>query len=186
MLNGTMVWIDVETFGLNPERDPLLEIGFCIATPSGLKIESKNFLVWSPVHNARWEKTSGWVRKTHGESGLITDCKEFGITPDKAERKIINWLDMAGISQENKDRNHLCGSSVHFDRAVIEAQMPYILDAFHYRMVDVSTLKLLCAELNPEVFSHVPHKKMNHRVLKDIDDSIGEYQFYRENFLHES
>lgn len=186
-------WCDVETFGLDPDNDPLLEVAFAI-TDLHLEIEAHiSIPIWSSVHREHLrslydksdsgDKNAAVVVKMHEKSELFKDAQTIGISPVIAERQIHDWLISEGVYDQ---KDPLCGSSVAFDRSMLQAQMPLVADLFHYRNIDVSSVKELCARFNPVMFSHLNEDvsaKKEHRALPDILDTLLELGWYMDNFF---
>lgn len=185
------VLIDTETFGLNEETDPILEVGFKVYDLDFNELGNFERLIWMEHYKARYLKEQAektFVYDMHAKSGLWDDIfnipDSLDISPLTVERQAIEWLKKAGVTKDDP----MVGSSVQFDRLMFRSQMPGIESMFSYRNIDISTLKELCRRLNPNVYKHldtVPAKK-NHRVLDDIDDTVDELKFYIENFLFEA
>lgn len=185
-------WVDIETFGLDPENDPIIELGIRVTDLNLNVIDSQSWLVWSPGHFKRYEELvktahkgnegSRYVLDMHTENKLFTDAKSRGVLPHQAEDGAVQWLETKGFT-----KLPMCGSSVDFDRKFILAQMPRLAQAFHYRVIDNSTLKELCRRYNPELFAKAPEAKYvapnHHRVSLCLEDTIAEFRFYRDEFL---
>lgn len=178
-----MVWVDLETMGLDADADPIMEIGFRITTPYLETIDEFEMLVWdSPFYENAWAETSDFVKEMHTKSGLLEECQARGADVATAHEDVMHWLSGHGIQKDEP----LCGSSVQFDRGFLEAQYPEVHELFHYRNIDVSTVKELCRRLNPRVYSFLEREapaKKAHRVLSDLTDTINEFGFYAREFL---
>jgi oligoribonuclease len=180
------VFCDVETTGLEPDSHLLLEVGFIITDAELNKIDDFDVQIWdSPMYDDFWASDSvpEVVRMMHTSSGLIDACRSEGLTQEDAEAQIRGFLEGYGVSPEG---DPLVGSSVAFDRNFLALHMPHVASMFHYRNIDVSTVKELCARLNPTLFSKLDDETANrkmHRVLGDLEDTIGELKWYIDNFL---
>lgn len=189
-----LIWVDIETFGLNVETDFILEVGFRITDLELETIDDLQVSIWeTPGYDKRLEEltTDSWVYKTHTESGLFRACQAEGLTMDEADDRIRTFLSGYGIGKtDNKDdKEPLCGSSVQFDRSFLAYWLPDVEALFHYRNIDNSTIKELCRRYNRRIYSLLdetvkPEKK--HRVLPDLTDTINEFSYYRDNFLWEA
>lgn len=183
------VWVDLETTGLSTEFDVPLELGIVLTDKWGGVIAEESWLIW--------EGTTHWklamdnavvtevVNKMHLKSKLWTDLNtKETVTCRQAEEYALNFLDNNNVKHGDLP---MCGSSIGFDRSFLSVYMPNLERNFHYRNIDVSTLKLLCMDLNPEMYakmdSHYPNPLKMHRVIPDCYDTIAEYKFYVENFL---
>ncbi len=172
-----LVWLDMEMTGLDPERERILEMAV-IVTDGDL-----NTLAESPVwvvhqSDALLDAMDDWCKATHGRSGLI-------------ERVRASTLDEAGLEAEAlafmqqwvpERSSPMCGNSIGQDRRFMVRYMPALEAWFHYRNIDVSTLKELCRRWKPEVAKGFV-KKSDHTALADIRESIEELKYYREHFI---
>lgn len=183
-----LVWGDVETFGLNAATDFILELGLRITDLNLNTLAHKEWLIWEEgIYDYRYkqlvkdaeakEENALWVLDTHTHSNLFNDARS-GQTPISAEREAIQWL-----AENHATGQPFCGSSVRLDRNMLDMQMPELNETFHYRIIDTSTLKELCRRYNKRVWEHVLGKNEEHRVKPDIEESIEEFRFYRDNFL---
>ena len=183
-----LIWTDVESFGLNPVSDPLLEVGFVI-TDLDLEPVQDLFhcLIWEPgLHDKRYEEARAnpldeYVLEMHTKNNLFVEAQAKGLSLLDAEEAMLEWCDANNIENGVEP---LCGSSVDFDLKMLTMQFPYVSDRFHYRVINVSTLKELCKRYQPEMYAKmdVEARKL-HRVLPDLEDTIAEYNWYMENFL---
>jgi oligoribonuclease len=182
-----MVFVDLETMGLDPEKDPIIEMGFRIIESETLNVvDDFEICIWeSPYFDQCWENAVQFVKDMHQKSGLHVDGVAMpggALTPADALDEASHWLKGHGVSTEEP----MCGSSVQFDRGMLFEQYPDIHNLFGYRNIDISTLKELCRRLNSSVYERLeevaPAKKL-HRVISDLDDTIAEFAFYRNEFL---
>ena len=172
-----LVWIDLEMTGLDPEHDTILEIA-TIVTDANLNVLAEGPSI--AVHQAD-EVLNGmnaWCIEHHGTSGLTERCRSSEFSLEQAEQATIDfleqWLD-AGTSP-------ICGNSVGQDRRFLVKYMPKLEDFFHYRTIDVSTIKELSRRWQPSVLDRV-HKKGAHLALDDIRESIEELKVYKSAFF---
>lgn len=185
MTDKYRVWVDLETTGLDVDKDSILEIGVMITDLMG----EPEAIFSKIVHPASslWEpKLDSFVRNMHTQNGLISEIKKnTGMYVEYVEADVLAFLDdFYGISPlEEKSLGPIHGSSVHFDKKFIDKYMPNLSKLFTHRIVDNSSLKELCRTLNPEVYAKLPDSDAYHRAVPDLIDSINEFKFYRDNFL---
>lgn len=175
--NDRLIWIDLEMTGLDTDRDEILEIA-TVVTDSQLNVlaEGPELAIAHPL--ATLEAMDDWNRNQHGKSGLWRRVLEEGVPLAEAEAQTLAFLQAwvpAGVSP-------MCGNSICQDRRFMARHMPGLEDYFHYRNLDVSTLKELCRRWKPEVAKGF-QKKADHTALTDIRESIAELRYYRDNFL---
>lgn len=199
MADEKMLWIDLETTGLEPTKDVILELGLMITDKFGDEIASGSWLVGSklPYYDAAVQRghCNEIVSEMHEANGLWDDWEEAinsdletrnAMLPRAVEHKAIEFLKDAGIEP---GKLPMCGSSVgSLDRPMLMEHMPKLLEFFHYRIIDISTVRALADMHNPHIGRAGDHKKFEssdvpHRVLYDINYSIFEYKHYLENFL---
>ena len=168
-----LIWIDCEMTGLVPERDQLLEIA-AVVTDAELNIlaRSPEFAIRQPL--AVLEAMDDWNRNTHSRSGLWQRVLDSPYTAAQAEAQMIAFL------SEWVDANcsPMCGNSICQDRRFLARLMPRLEAYFHYRNIDVSTLKELCRRWNPALLEGFS-KKGAHTALADIEESVAELAYYR-------
>ncbi len=168
-----ILWIDMEMTGLDPEKDTILELA-AIVTDSDLQIleEMPEIVV---QHSANeFDIMDRWCQKQHSKSGLWKKALDSVISTEEAEKTLIKF---AKQFFNKKDKAIIAGNSIWQDRRFIINHMPRLEEYLHYRMIDVSSLKLLCRNWYPKL--HGPKKKENHRAMDDIKESIEELNFYR-------
>jgi oligoribonuclease len=182
---GSMVWVDIETTGLNPSEDIILEIGLVITDFEGRVKDTWRSLVYEGDWAYGIEAMSDLVKVMHQKSGLLDEFMDTAMEDrcdlTRVSEMAIEWLGEHGLKA---GEHPMCGSSVHFDRRFLEYWGSDLVDWFHYRNVDVSTLKTICEMVNPPVAKNIPEKTGTHRPITDLDSSINEYRFYLDNFLH--
>jgi oligoribonuclease len=178
-----LIWLDLETFGLDPIQHPILEIGLRITDLELKTIDDYHDIIWIQNNYERRRKAADtYVQKMHETSGLWKEAETVGSHPEIVAEHVLDWLD----KHDANIGDPVCGSSVQFDRAMLAAQMPDINNMFSYRNIDISTLKELCARYNPRVYSKLDestHPRKAHRVMPDLADTINEARFYFDNFL---
>jgi oligoribonuclease len=169
--SNRLVWIDLETTGLDPARDRIMEIAVVITSSDLVEIAAMDRQIWlSPSELALMTPV---VQEMHGASGLTAACEaaDPGITHAAIAEQVVSFMGQhvdAGTSP-------LCGNSVWFDRGFLAHSMGIIMQSLHYRIVDVSSVKELARRWSPEI---VPKKKLAHRALDDVRESIDEARTY--------
>lgn len=173
-----LIWIDLEMTGLSPENDRIIEIATVI-TDQNLNVLEEGPVISVSQPNALLDVMDKWNTHQHGKSGLTIRVRESDITEDLAEQQTIEflrqWID-AGQSP-------MCGNTICQDRRFLARYMPELEAFFHYRNLDVSTLKELAKRWNPKVLEGVV-KSGQHLALADIYESINELKHYRDFFLN--
>ncbi|WP_448547344.1 oligoribonuclease [Thalassotalea fusca] len=172
-----LIWLDLEMTGLDPEHDVILEIA-SIVTDSELNILAEGPVFAIGQSSDVLDNMSEWCVEHHGKSGLTQRCRDSKVTIEEASEKTIEFLKLyvpAGVSP-------MCGNSIGQDRRFINKYMPEFEKYFHYRNLDVSTVKELARRWKPEVLELVV-KKGVHLALDDIRESIAELKVYREHFF---
>lgn len=174
-----LVWIDLEMTGLDPEKERIIEIA-TIVTDSELNTLAEGPVIAIHQSDELMDAMDEWCTKTHGENGLTARVKESAITEREAELATIDFIKQ----YVDKGCSPLCGNTIGQDRRFLVKYMPELEDFFHYRNLDVSTLKELVRRWKPEIKSGFT-KKGTHLALDDIRDSIEELKYYREHFIKE-
>ncbi len=173
---GPLLWLDLEMTGLDPERNVILEIGSVI-TDAELNIlaEGPVMAVYQP--ESELSKMDSWCVKHHGKSGLTQRVRDSKILLPQAESETLAFLKKHCKANDSP----LCGNSIGQDRRFLAKFMPALEGFFHYRNVDVSTIKELVRRWYPNV--KLPKKNKTHQVLDDIRESIEELRFYRKTIF---
>jgi oligoribonuclease len=171
-----LIWIDLEMTGLDTINDHILEIA-TIITDGDLRIleEGPVFTIYQPKEEL--DKMGDWCQKQHRKSGLLERVAKKGVSLSIAEKGTLDFLKRyvaSGVSP-------MCGSSICQDRRFLAREMPQLESYFHYRHIDVSTLKELALRWSPSL-PKFP-KKSKHLALEDIKDSIDELKYYRERLF---
>ena len=172
-----LVWIDLEMTGLDPDRNLIIEIA-TVVTDKHLAILAEGPVFAIHQSDAVLDAMDEWNTRQHGESGLTDRVRESTVTEAEAEQATLRFLRRyaeAGASP-------MCGNGICQDRRFLVRHMPELAKYFHYRNLDVSTLKILARLWSPNVADQF-EKQSTHLALADINDSIRELRFYRERLL---
>ena len=175
--DDNLVWLDCEMTGLDPEKERLIEIAVVVTGPQLTpRVEGPVLVIHQPdeVLNAM----DAWNKGTHGRSGLIGKVKASTLTEAEAEAQLIAFLQR----YVSKGVSPMCGNSIGQDRRFLVKYMPKLEAFFHYRNVDVSTLKELARRWRPEVVEGFK-KQQAHTALADVQESIDELAHYRQHFI---
>ena len=172
-----LVWLDCEMSGLEPEADRLLEIAV-IVTNANLDVRVEGPVLVIHQSDETLNKMDAWNKGTHGKSGLIEKVKASTVTEAQAEVILVDFLK----KYVSKSVAPMCGNTIGQDRRLLVRYMPKLEGFFHYRNIDVSTLKELAKRWRPEVASGFK-KAQAHTALADVHESIDELVYYREHFL---
>jgi len=172
-----LIWLDLEMTGLNPDTDRIIEIA-TIITDKDLNILAEGPVLAINQPDAVLAAMDDWNQKHHGESGLIERVKASNINDTEAERLTIAFLQQ----WVPENTSPLCGNSIGQDRRFLYRYMPKLEAYFHYRNIDVSTIKELAARWAPEIKNGF-NKESKHQALDDIIESIEELRYYREHFI---
>ena len=178
--DGNLIWIDLEMTGLDTLNDSIIEIA-TIVTDSRLNELAEGPVIAIGQSQATMDAMDEWNTRQHGESGLTARVLESTATAADAEEETIRFLSAwveAGASP-------MCGNSICQDRRFLAREMPELERFFHYRNLDVSSLKILAERWAPAVAAGF-EKESSHRALADIRDSISELAWYRDNLLDKS
>ena len=174
---NNLIWVDMEMSGLQPDSDRVLEIALLVSDAQ-LKIVGEGLVLVVHQPDAVLDAMDDWNRSVHGRSGLTERVRASRLDEAEAETLAIGFL-----SQHVPERvSPMCGNSICQDRRFLARWMPRLERYFHYRNLDVSTLKELCARWRPELASGFS-KSASHRALIDIRESIAALRYYRRHFL---
>ena len=175
-MNSNLIWIDLEMTGLNPEKMVILEIA-SIVTDADLNIlaEGPNIVINYP--DDILDKMEEWSRVQHSASGLTDRVKKSEYNCAYAERETLEFLS----AHCSRGESPLCGNSIWQDRRFLVKYMPELESFFHYRMIDVSSIKELASRWYPEL--PIYEKKKNHLALNDIYESINELRYYKDKIF---
>jgi oligoribonuclease len=172
-----LIWIDLEMTGLDPDNDQIIEIATVI-TDKHLVILAQGPVLAVHQSDATLAAMDDWNQQHHGQSGLIARVKASTIDTSEAERQTLEFLTQWVPAQTSP----ICGNSIGQDRRFLYRYMPKLEAYFHYRNIDVSTLKELAARWAPELKDGFK-KASSHQALDDIIESIEELRYYREHFI---
>lgn len=172
-----LIWLDMEMTGLEPDRDRIIEIAVVI-TDEHLETVAEAPVIAVHQPDAVLDAMDEWNRNTHGKSGLTERVKASTVSEAEAEAAMLAFLQQWVPSRTSP----MCGNSVCQDRRFLARYMPAFEAWFHYRNLDVSTLKELARRWRPEVYQGV-QKQGSHTALADIQESIAELRHYRDHFL---
>jgi oligoribonuclease len=172
-----LIWIDLEMTGLNPDSDLIIEIA-TVVTDKDLNILAHGPVLAVHQSDEALAAMDEWNQTHHGQSGLIDRVKASTINDAEAERLTIEFLKL----WVPENTSPICGNSIGQDRRFLYRYMPKLEAYFHYRNIDVSTLKELAARWAPAVKDGF-NKESKHQALDDIIESIEELRYYREHFI---
>ncbi|UCE89723.1 MAG: oligoribonuclease, partial [Pseudomonadota bacterium] len=173
-----LIWIDLEMTGLDTTRDHIIEIA-TVVTDSVLNVVEEGPVIAIHQPGEVLAAMDAWNTRQHGSSGLTQRVRESTATAADAEQATLAFLGQHVPAKASP----MCGNSICQDRRFLARLMPTLEDYFHYRNLDVSTLKELARRWAPEVFKGLT-KKSSHLALDDIRDSIDELRLYRERLLN--
>ena len=172
-----LVWIDLEMTGLVPDRDRIIEIAVVVTDPQlTVRVEGPVYAIHQP--DAVLDAMDSWNKGTHGRSGLIDRVKASQMDEATAELRVVDWL----RQYVPAGKSPMCGNSICQDRRFMANYMPVLESFFHYRNLDVSTLKELARRWKPEVAKGMA-KHNKHEALADILESIEELKYYRRTVM---
>lgn len=174
---NNLIWIDLEMTGLDPEQDRIIEIA-TLVTDANLNVLAEGPVLAVHQPASQLALMDDWNVRTHGASGLIDRVKASSVDERAAELATLAFLQQwvpAGKSP-------ICGNSIGQDRRFLFRYMPELEAYFHYRYLDVSTLKELARRWKPEILSGLK-KQGTHQAMDDIRESLAELAYYREHFI---
>jgi oligoribonuclease len=172
-----LIWIDMEMTGLVPERDRIIEVAIVVTDANLVTVAEAP--VWV-VHqdDAVLDAMDAWNQGTHGKSGLVAKVKASAQDEGAIEAEALAFL----AAHVPVKTSPMCGNSICQDRRFLARWMPRLEDWFHYRNLDVSTLKELVRRWKPDLMKGIP-KEGKHEALADVYESILELRYYREHFI---
>ncbi len=172
-----LVWVDMEMTGLDPDNDRIIEVAV-VVTDMHLNVLAEGPVFAIHQSDETLDKMDAWNKGTHGRSGLIERVKASTVTEADAEAALVTFL--KNFVPANK--SPMCGNTICQDRRFMARGMPKLEAFFHYRNLDVSTLKELCRRWKPEIVGGFK-KHQKHTALADIMESVEELKYYREHFI---
>ena len=172
-----LIWIDLEMTGLAPNADRILEIATLI-TDANLNIIAEGPNLAVRQSDELLDGMDDWNQRHHSKTGLIEKVKNSRIDDKEAERQTIEFL----VQYSEKGASPMCGNSICQDRRFLANYMPELEEFFHYRNLDVSSVKELVRRWKPEILEGLV-KKGTHIAMDDIKDSVIELIYYREHFI---
>lgn len=168
-----LIWLDLEMTGLNVEKEVILEIA-TVVTDANLTILATGPDLVIAQDKIKLQNMGTWCQTHHGASGLTKAVEESEVSTEDAEEATINFLK----KYVTPGKSPMCGNSIGMDRKFLEKYMPQLANFFHYRNIDVSSIKELVKRWCPDLI--MAQKHSNHRAMDDIKDSIDELKHYRE------
>jgi len=174
-----LVWIDMEMTGLDPDTDRIIEVA-AVVTDANLHILAQGPVFAIHQSDEVLDGMDAWNKGTHGRSGLIDRVRASTVTEADAEVALVDFL----RHFVPPGKSPMCGNTICQDRRFMARRMQKLEAFFHYRNLDVSTLKELCRRWKPELISGFK-KHQKHTALADIIESIEELRYYREHFIRE-
>jgi oligoribonuclease len=174
-----LIWVDMEMTGLDPDTDKIIEVAV-VVTDMQLNVLAEGPVFAIHQSDEVLDKMDAWNKGTHGRSGLIDKVKASTVSEADAEKALIEFLK----AYVPAGKSPMCGNTICQDRRFMFRGMPKLEAFFHYRNLDVSTLKELCRRWKPALSSGFK-KHQKHTALADIIESIEELKYYREHFIKE-
>lgn len=198
-MTNKLFWLDSEAFGLVARHDPIIEVAVAVTDLELNILAECSWTIWSPQHRSRFDaqqynaelandypqnklyQSEAFVLDMHTKSGLYADARETGRSFSQVSGQVVEFLERNGIDSK---LDPMCGSSIRYDREMLAVWMPEVNDAFHYRIIDVSSLKEVARRYNESAFDDIQaayaagRAAPSHRALDDIKDSIEEFRGY--------
>ncbi|HUU71881.1 MAG TPA: oligoribonuclease [Burkholderiales bacterium] len=174
---NNLIWLDMEMTGLSPDSDRIIEVAMVI-TDSQLETVAESPVLVVHQETSILDAMDQWNTSTHARSGLVEKVKASILTEAQVEEQMLGFLEQHVPSNASP----MCGNSICQDRRFLARWMPALERYFHYRNLDVSTLKELAKRWKPEILAGVV-KHGKHQALADIYESIEEMKYYRANFI---
>ncbi|MBZ5486604.1 oligoribonuclease [Halomonas aquamarina] len=172
-----LVWIDLEMTGLDPDKERIIEVATLI-TDADLNVVAEGPVIAVKQPDSLLAGMDEWNQRTHGESGLVARVKASQVETAAAEQQTLDFLRQYVVAGSSP----MCGNSIHQDRRFLEREMPALWSFFHYRNLDVSSVKELAKRWNPGALAGFSKRNV-HLAMDDIKESIAELAHYRNTFL---
>ncbi|MGP9677224.1 oligoribonuclease [Halomonas sp. AOP27-A1-41] len=172
-----LVWIDLEMTGLDPDKERIIEVA-TLVTDADLNVVAEGPIIAVKQPDSLLAQMDDWNQKTHGESGLVARVKASQNDTASAEQQTLEFLRQYVVAGSSP----MCGNSIHQDRRFLEREMPALWRFFHYRNLDVSSVKELAKRWNPGALAGFSKRNV-HLAMDDIKESIAELAHYRNTFL---
>lgn len=172
-----LIWVDMEMTGLNPQTDRIIEVAI-VVTDAQLNVRVEGPVIAVHQSDAMLDGMDAWNKGTHGKSGLIDRVKASTLDEAAAQAQLLEFLQPYVPTRTSP----MCGNTICQDRRFMANYMPQLEAFFHYRNLDVSTLKELARRWKPTIMDGFK-KRQAHTALADIQESIDELIYYREHFL---
>lgn len=179
-VDGVLVWMDLEMTGLAVERDAIVEIAALVTDAAGLEPLDEGVSVVVHQPEEVLAAMSDVVRAMHERSGLLTEIRASPLGLPEAGARVLEYVKAHAPTPRTVP---LCGNSIGMDRRFLARHLPELEGHFHYRSIDVSSLKELCRRWYPEPFRARPDKTEGHRALTDVRASIEELRYYRQTIF---
>jgi oligoribonuclease len=183
-----IAWLDIETTGLEPRRDLMLEIGIVITDDQLNEVYSRSAVIGYPLVSMvkggiiaeRLDLNDGFVRNMHTANGLLADVQASQSDTWSVEQYMLDLM----LPISTIEKPVMAGASIAFDRQFLAIWMPALLDTFHYRSVDVSGIREISRRWRPDLTAIEPEAGKGHRVMSDIRDSINLARFYKQHIFN--
>jgi oligoribonuclease len=173
-----IVWVDLEMTGLNIDKDTIIEMA-CLITDDQLNIIAENEDIVIHHSDEALKNMDEWCINQFQISGLTELARNSKISLEEAENNMVEFIK----KYTPPGSCPLAGNSIHMDKIFLNKYMKNFMNHLHYRIIDVSSIKELGMRWNPDMMKNVPKKKLSHRALDDIKESIQELKYYQENFF---
>lgn len=178
-----LIWVDLETTGLDPRQNTVLEVG-CIATDDNLEEISRyhSFVqpIWDALDPSSWDEV---VQEMHDKSGLLDKINDVVLPKySTVDHELTHWvMNLPGYDPTIKP--YMAGSTINFDRSFVQYFFEDFHSCLHYRNVDVTSIKRMAQMWKPDLMENMPEERKLHRAIPDIEDSLAQMRYFKENWL---